>query len=128
MLLNRRPCSNEAPMFGDEVSNFSANEVAEATMRSVNTIRWSQSAYNLVELVKAMSEATKGNRKQAVREEMLQDITSQLLEFDFVIFRRRIVPDVIVIIRTGSFVSTPRKDKVVQQFKELVSALDRVLG
>lgn len=115
-------------MFGDEVSNFSANEVAEATMRSVNTIRWSQSAYNLVELVKAMSEATKGNREQAVREEMLQDITSQLLEFDFVIFRRRIVPDVIVIIRTGSFVSTPRKDKVVQQFKELVSALDRVLG
>lgn len=128
MLLNRRPCKNEAPMFGKEVHNFSANEVAEATERAVNTIRWSQSAHNLVELVKAMSEATKGNYKQGVREEMLQDITSQLIDFDFVIFRRRIVPDVVVMIRTGSFVSTPRKDKVVQQFKELVSTLDRVLG
>lgn len=127
MLLKRR-ASEESPMFGDRVSDFTANEVAEATLHAVETIRWSQSAANVVELTKAISEATKGNIKQAKREELLQDTAAQILELDLIVFRRRVVPDVLHTIRTSSFVSASRKDKVAKQFKELVGNLDRVFS
>ena len=128
MSLYRRHSSNEAPMFGTMSHKLSANEVADATDRAVRTIRWSESANNIVSLAKDISEATKGSRKPAVREEMLQDIANLLYSLDEVIVRRRIVPDVLTVIRTASFISPQRKDKAAAQFKIVVSALDRVLN
>lgn len=128
MLYRRSRESPEKPLFGSGVVDLSANEVADATMRAVKTIRKSESALFIVSLVKAISDATKGNVKQSKREEALQAIASDLFEMDFIILRRRVVPDVLYCIETGSFVSATRKAKVATQFKELVSSLDRILN
>lgn len=128
-MLFRRPRVNpEQPLFGSGVSDFSAREVADATLRVVDTMRKLESASFVVSLVKDISDATKGSIKQAKREEALQAIASDLLLLDYPVLKRRGVPDILYVIETSTFVSTNRKAKVVKQFKEIISTIDRILN
>lgn len=124
-MLFQRKTRDETPLFGTKSHMFSANEVAEATMHAVRTIEWGRKASNIVSLAKDISDTTKGNIKQEVREAKLKDIAESLIALDIPTVRRIINRDVVHVIRTHSAIPNSRKDKAVAQWKALMGMLDK---
>lgn len=125
MLFKRERGADEVPIFGTDTHKYSANFVADATMRAVDTIRYVSDTNNVIELAKVMSAVTKKDKNLSKSNAILQDIALRLDKLDHVIIRRRLGPDVTNVIRTHSAIPKARKDKAVAQWKEVLSALDR---
>lgn len=116
------------PLFTPEqLLTMSAQEVSDATQRAVETLRYCDSFESLASLAKDISETTKKNQSQARRQKALEDIANRLMNMDILVMRRHLVPAVTHVVRTSSFISTPRKAMVVKQLKEVVSRIDQVM-
>ena len=111
------------PTLFERTDNLSAREVMDATMKAVESIRFSDSLQNIYSLAKDISECTKNNTPEAFRNSRLKDMAEVLYVMDTGVLQSKIAPAVYQVINTSSTVPQARKDKACKQFAVVVATV-----
>lgn len=130
MIVDRRYHYSDTMFNSRELSNMSAREVAEATVKAAQDVRKIKSMTYVVGVVKSIDSSCKGNnnhQQYAVRKNVLKAQVQELVDglYSYHIFRRHLVPAVNFAIHQSPCISASRKSKVLAQWREVVGSIDR---
>lgn len=132
MLVDRRRGNGTAMFTNSETLEMSASEIADATMRGVDSLRKAKKLGTVINLVKILDLACKGECKTHADFKKREAFLDQAIEIiddmgSYDTLRRQLVPAVRFTIYNSSFISERRQSKVAKQWAELIGMLDTKL-